>query len=133
MQLRLNVEQQIGRCLFLFWSNDPLAGDTLQNCVLRVVLVQGGTADKPFAARNFEGQVLALLDFHPRHFQRRQKAVKIFAVGERGVDDLLQLFPNSGQLFAQPCAIAAPAWVWIFNDRQAIFPAQQVGDFSDSE
>ena len=77
--------------------------------------------------------MLAPLDLYPRSFQRRQEAVKVFAVRKSGINDMLQLLPHSGWLLAQPCAVAAPAGLRIFNDRQPVFPAQQVGNFSDSE
>lgn len=41
--------------------------------------------------------------------------------------------PDSGRLLTQPCAVAASAGLRIFDDQQAVFPAEQVRDFSDGE
>ena len=53
LHLRLNVDQQIRRCPLPLRSDDPLAGDALQDSGLGVVLPQRGTADKLFSAGGF--------------------------------------------------------------------------------
>lgn len=59
----LDVDEHIGlhrsRRSF-FGGDDLLAGDTLHNCRLSIVLPQRGTADKLLAAGNFGCQMLVL-------------------------------------------------------------------------